>query len=297
MKPIVLSGVWQVLTTVVRPIAQSPAVNWCFDQAALGAPPPGFTFGRTGAGRPGHWVVRAVADAPSGSNVLAQEDSDRTDYRFPIAVADSPSFGDVSVSVRCKAISGRVDRACGIVWRYIDENNYYLTRANALEDNVCWYYVQNGRRIEVKRARVKVPSGVWHTLRADMRGVHIEVYFNDQKLIDVHDSRRREPGIVDVDQFLIVEIDFDVITAHVGAEGVPDPRRNLDASALDLDTPAVLNVVPAHVVFERIGSREVVVVFIDVPPDDAAGAIDAPADRLAPHGHTHVAERWRVGHR
>ncbi len=198
MKPIVLSVIWLVLTTVERPIAQAPAATWSFDQAALGAPPPGFSFGRTGAGRPGHWVVRAVADAPSGSNVLAQEDSDRTDYRFPIAVADSPSFGDVSVSVRCKAISGRVDRACGIVWRYIDENNYYLTRANALEDNVCWYYVQNGRRIEVKRARVKVPSGVWHTLRADMRGDHIEVYFNDQKLIDVHDSRFTAPGKVGV---------------------------------------------------------------------------------------------------
>jgi hypothetical protein len=182
--------------TLIRQVAGS--VVWNFDSLPTGAPPAGFSFGRTGSGRPGQWVVRAVPDAPSGSNVLAQEDSDRTDYRFPVAVADAPTFGDVSVSVRCKPVGGRVDRACGIVWRYQDANNYYLTRANALEDNVCWYYVQNGRRIEVKRVHVRVASGVWHSLRADMRGDHIEVYFNGKKLIDVHDSRFSAPGKVGV---------------------------------------------------------------------------------------------------
>ena len=173
-------------------------VVWNFDSLPTGAPPHGFSFARTGSGRPGQWIVRAATDAPSGSNVLAQEDSDRTDYRFPVAVADAPTFGDVSVSVRCKPVGGRVDRACGIVWRYQDANNYYLTRANALEDNVCWYYVQNGRRIEVKRVHVRVALGVWHSLRADMRGDHVDVYFNGQKLIDVHDSRFTAPGKVGV---------------------------------------------------------------------------------------------------
>ncbi len=176
----------------------SAGTTWTFDSAAVGQPPTGFSFARTGSGRPGVWVVRAAPDPPSLANVLAQEDSDRVDYRFPVAVADAPAFGDVSVSVRCKAVGGRVDRACGVVWRYQDENNYYLTRANALEDNVCWYYVQNGRRIEVKRVKVKVASGVWHTLRADMRGDHVEVYFNGERLIDVHNSRFTAPGRVGV---------------------------------------------------------------------------------------------------
>ena len=197
MRILMLSVVCLVVATAIPRATQTP-VAWNFDQATAGAPPPAFSFGRTGSGRPGRWVVRVVGDAPSGSNVLAQEDSDRTDNRFPVAVADSPSFGDVSVSVRCKPVGGRVDRACGIVWRYVDENNYYLTRANALEDNVCWYYVQNGRRVEVKRMKVKVAPGVWHSLRADMRGDHIEVYFNGQKLIDVHDARFTKPGKVGV---------------------------------------------------------------------------------------------------
>ena len=193
---------WLLLAALLVPVAPTVAVNarsaWNFDQATAGAAPVGFSFARTGRGRAGRWVVRAVADAPSAPNALAQEDTDRTDYRFPVAVADTPTLRDVSVSVRCKPVGGHVDRACGIIWRYIDENNYYLTRANALEDNVCWYYVQNGRRVEVKRVKVKVASGVWHTLRADMRGDHVEVFFNGTKLIDVHDARFPAAGKVGV---------------------------------------------------------------------------------------------------
>jgi hypothetical protein len=186
-----------VVAVMPRSAVQAPT-TWTFDNATPGAAPAGFSFARTGQGRVGRWVVRAAADAPSGPNVLAQEDSDRTDYRFPVAVADTATFRDVSVSVRCKPVGGRVDRACGIVWRYIDENNYYVTRANALEDNVCWYYVQNGRRTEVKRVEVKVASGVWHSLRADMRGDHIEVFFDGTKVIDVRDVRFPAAGKVGV---------------------------------------------------------------------------------------------------
>ena len=171
---------------------------WHFDDAASGHPPAGFSFGKTGGGRPGRWVIRAVSDAPSAPDVLAQEDADDTDSRFALAVADSPRFGDVSLSVRCKPVSGRVDQACGIVWRYQDESNYYLARANALENNVNWYYVQNGRRHEIKGWGGKVASGTWHELRADMRGDHAEIYYDGAKIIDARDSRFPEAGTVGV---------------------------------------------------------------------------------------------------
>ena len=82
------------------PAAAQAATIWTFDSSSVGQPPVGFSFGRTGSGRPGRWVVRAAADAPSGPNVLAQEDSDRTDYRFPVAVADGPTFGEDRKSTR-----------------------------------------------------------------------------------------------------------------------------------------------------------------------------------------------------
>ena len=174
------------------------AETWSFDAGPVGEPPKQFSFGVTGSGKPGRWIVQAATDAPSAGNVLAQIDADATDYRFPVAVADAPSYGDVSVSVRCKPVSGRVDQACGIVWRYRDENNYYLARANPLEGNVRFYYVESGRRREVKGWNGTVRGGVWHELRADMRGDHVEVYFDGTKVIDARDSRFATPGKVGV---------------------------------------------------------------------------------------------------
>jgi hypothetical protein len=186
-------------TVPVRMQGQTaPAVMWHFDSMPAGQPPTGFSFGRTGGGRLGRWIVQPAPDAPSPPNVLAQVDSDRTDYRFPVAAALAPTIMDGSVSVKCKPVSGRVDRACGLVFRYQDENNYYLTRANALEDNLRFYYVKNGRRIQVANWSGKVTSGVWHELRVDFQGDRVEVAWDGMKRIDTHDRTFSGPGRVGV---------------------------------------------------------------------------------------------------
>ena len=78
------------------------------------------------------------------AQVLAQLSQDKTSGRFPLAIYEKARLRNGEVSVRCKSISGEVDQACGIVWRYRDPNNYYITRANALENNVV--SVQGPRR-------------------------------------------------------------------------------------------------------------------------------------------------------
>jgi len=164
------------------------ARSWRFDEDRVGQPPRGFTFGRTGGGRAGRWVVRAEKDAPSGGNVLVQEDDDRTDYRFPLAVASEPSLRDLRLSVRCKPVSGRVDQACGLVFRYRDEDNYYLARANAAEGNVRLYFVKDGRRRQLASWSGPVTAGVWHELRAEARGDQLEVDWDGRKVIDARDQ-------------------------------------------------------------------------------------------------------------
>jgi len=142
----------------------------------------------------GRWVVRAEADAPSKPNVLAQLDADRTDYRFPIAVSAEPGLRDVRVTVRCKAVSGKVDEACGLVARYRDENNYYVTRANALEDNIRLYFVRDGSREQLASWSGKVTPNVWHEYRFELRGDHLEVAWDGQKVLDHHDSTFADAG-------------------------------------------------------------------------------------------------------
>src|SRR5262249_9976835 len=119
---------------------------YAFDNDAAGEIAAGFHGALTGSGAKGEWVVKTDATAPSQPNVLAQMSADDTDYRFPLAIADEGSFRDLEMSVKFKPVSGSGDQAAGLVWRLKDANNYYIVRANALEDNVVLYKVENGER-------------------------------------------------------------------------------------------------------------------------------------------------------
>jgi len=164
-----------------------------FDSDTPGQPPKGFEFALTGKGKPGKWIVQTVNDAPSGKNVLAQTDGDTTDYRFPIAYT-GPEMKDLRLSVNCKPVAGKGDQGCGIVWRLKDKDNYYITRANALEDNVHLYHTVNGRRVKFAGWNGKVTSGVWHELAMEMVGNHIQVFFDGNKVIDDHDDTFKDAG-------------------------------------------------------------------------------------------------------
>ena len=181
--------------------AQTRVVD--FTQEAVGQAPKGFEFGLTAKeGRSGRWVVQAEGK----EKFLAQLDDDRTRSRFPVAVLAELSPTDGDFAVRFKPVSGRTDQAAGLVWRYQDENNYYIVRANALENNVVLYKVQNGKRTDlpVKGAGrtygkpSKVPSGQWGTLRVVVRGSLFEVYHDGRKLYEVEDATFPRAGKVGV---------------------------------------------------------------------------------------------------
>lgn len=169
-----------------------------FQRDRLNAPPDGFTFGRTGRGREGKWMVLSDPTAPSGDHVLAQIDNDDTDYRFPVAVADAPELKDLRLEVRCKAVSGKVDQACGIVFRFQGPDDYYLARANALEDNVNLYRVLRGRRSQIEGWNGKVASNTWHTLAIEARGDHLQVFWEGARIIDARDDTFSGAGKVGV---------------------------------------------------------------------------------------------------
>ena len=165
-----------------------------FEQDEVGKAPRGFSFALTGQGKPGVWLVRKD-DQPHG-NVLVQTDGDTTDYRFPVAVYDSLTAKDVDLAVQFKTLSGRGDQGAGLVWRYRDQNNYYITRCNALEDNCTIYHVVNGRRVAFLNQNVKVASNVWHTLRVEAVGDHFVVTYDGKKVLDAKDGMFKEPGKV-----------------------------------------------------------------------------------------------------
>ena len=172
-----------------------------FTQDTVGQPPKGFEFGHTaGVGRPGTWVVQA-----EGTNrFLAQTDADPTRSRFPVAVLSDVSSADVDLSVRFRAVSGTVDQAAGLVWRYQNQDNYYIVRANAREGNVVLYKVEGGKRTDLPLKgegrtygkKAEVPAAQWSALRVAARGPVFEVYLNGVKLYEVEDTTFKQPGKV-----------------------------------------------------------------------------------------------------
>ncbi len=167
-----------------------------FDTDTVNQMPGKFHSAKTGGGGPEKWTVIADPAAPSKPNVVAQTSNDSTDYRFPLLIADEGSFKDLDLSVKFKAVTGSVDRAGGLVFRLKDPNNYYIVRANALEDNYRLYHVVNGRRVQFAGADFKVTSGEWHELRVEMVSNKITCYFDGSKKIEATDDTFKDAGKV-----------------------------------------------------------------------------------------------------
>jgi hypothetical protein len=167
-----------------------------FETAPVGALPPGITGALTGSGGPVAWAVVEDPTAPAGPKVLAQTSIEKTDYRFPLAIFAAPAAADIDVAVRFKPVGGEVDRAAGIAIRLKDRNNYYVVRANALEDNVRLYRMVSGQRIQFAGANTKVPSGKWQELRLLARGSRFEVFLDGKSLYSATDTAIPSAGRV-----------------------------------------------------------------------------------------------------
>jgi hypothetical protein len=164
-----------------------------FDADVVGQPPAGWTCGATGRGN-SKWTVEADPSAPNKGKVLRQSGT----AAFPWCVRTDPKFADGWVEVKFKPLSGREDQAGGVVWRWKDGDNYYVARANALENNVSLYYTERGSRKTIKYVDAPVPSGQWHTLRVDFAGTRIAVSLDGKRYIDVVDGRIAGAGAVGV---------------------------------------------------------------------------------------------------
>ena len=154
-----------------------------FDADAVGKAPSGWTCGATGKGL-FHWTVETDPAAPSRPNVLKQSGS----AAFPWCVKNDIAIADGMVEVKFKPLAGKEDQAGGLVWRWKDGDNYYVARANALENNVSLYHTANGSRKTIGYKDAPVAPKVWHTLRVDFKGGAIQVALDGKIYINAQDS-------------------------------------------------------------------------------------------------------------
>jgi len=183
-------GLTTLLVAAALPVA---AETITFDKDPVGALPAGWVAGVTGRGAP-KWAIDTDSTAPSAPNVLKQSGSGA----FPWCVKKDASLTDGAVEVKFKPISGKEDAAGGLVWRWKDGDNYYVARANALEDNVSLYYTQNGRRNTIKYVNAPVGKNQWHTLRVEFSGKRIKVALDGKAYIELDDEHIVGAGAVGV---------------------------------------------------------------------------------------------------
>jgi hypothetical protein len=159
-------------------------IRWSFEDDAVGQVPKLFRE------EVGKWrVVEA-----EGRKVLAQQ-AESPDKVFNVVLATDVHPRDLDLSVKLKAVAGKLDQGGGLIWRAKDKSNYYVARYNPLEDNFRVYKVERGKRTMFKNADTPHTPG-WHTLRVTMRDNHIECFYNGKKYLECDDATFPDAGMI-----------------------------------------------------------------------------------------------------
>ena len=193
-------------TTVVALVALAGAAVWAeegkerafkFSKDDVGKVPKGWKVEKTGKGEGSEWKVVADDTAPSKSGVALAQTAKSPGGVFNICVAEDTKYQDVTLSVSFKAVAGDSDQGGGFVWRYKDNNNYYISRMNPLEDNFRVYKVVDGKRIQLgTKEDLKVKPGEWHKLKIVVKGNKMEGYLDGNKEWEITDDTYKDAGKV-----------------------------------------------------------------------------------------------------
>ena len=190
---------WRLLCALCAMLfaaADAPQDNLLnLESAAVGKLAQGWIAAKTGEGPGSVWQIVEDANAPGGK-ALAQTSADGPKALFNLCVAEKSNYLDVDLRVDFKAVAGKIDQGGGLVWRYKDAKNYYLSRMNPLEDNFRLYKVVDGKRTQLATVDVKAAAGKWHSLRVVQDGDRIRCYFNGKLELDAEDKTFNEPGKV-----------------------------------------------------------------------------------------------------
>jgi hypothetical protein len=193
MRILILALTFFGVCAVITARGETGATMIAIDSMSVGTAPDGFKFARTGQGGPAQWAVVADATA-TGGRAIEQTSTDRTDYRFPLAIYEASSVVNLDAVIRFKTVAGKVDQAGGIAIRVRDADNYYVVRANALEDNVRFYRVVQGRREQIEGANVKVTPNEWHTLGLRAEGDKFTITYDGRTLYSATDKTFASAG-------------------------------------------------------------------------------------------------------
>ncbi len=195
---IVLALVAWTASGPVRPQAASdtPSQLWTFDTDTPGTLPGDFVVGTLYDGRPaGEWKVLQASHAPSPPHVLGQLMGKGAEHAYKVVLIKGSTSSDLDLEVSLLPVDGKADRGGGLIWRAVDDRNYYLTRANPLEQNIRIYRVVKGVRHMLQNFDHIIDVRNWHTLHVIMKGCRVQVLFDEKQVFELCDETFKE-GLV-----------------------------------------------------------------------------------------------------
>ena len=170
----------------------SPALEWDFDQDQPGVLPSQFSIGTLFDGRPaGDWQVLSTEQAKSPTQVLAQLMGKGAEHAYKVTLVKGVNASDLNLQVSFLPIQGKADMGGGLIWRAADDRNYYLARANPLEQNIRVYRVVKGVRHLLQNFNRTIDVKQWHTLRVIHRGCRMIISYDDKQVFDLCDKTFR----------------------------------------------------------------------------------------------------------
>ena len=171
---------------------ETPTQEWQFDQDQPGTLPNQFWIGTLFDGRPaGDWQVLATERAKTPPHVLAQLLAKGAEHAYKVALVKEVVASDVNLQVSFLPIQGKADMGGGLIWRAADDRNYYLARANPLEQNIRVYRVMKGVRYLLQNFDRTIDVKQWHTLRVIHQGCRMAISYDDKQVFDLCDKTFR----------------------------------------------------------------------------------------------------------
>ncbi len=188
-----LTGWWVILTALavlsLSAAAEDSIRTWNFDGDMPGSLPRDFVVGTLVDGRPaGEWKVLKTDRAKSAPQVLAQLMGKGFEHAYKVVLIDGTTSSDLDLQVSFLPIEGKGDMGGGLIWRAADDRNYYLTRANPLEQNIRIYRVVKGIRHLLQNFDQTIHLNQWHTLHVVNRGCQIQVLYDEKPVLDLCDQ-------------------------------------------------------------------------------------------------------------
>jgi hypothetical protein len=167
----------------------SPALAWNFDRERPDILPSEFSIGTLFDGRPaGDWQILATYRAKSPPHVFAQVMGKGAEHAYKVVLLKEVIASDLNLEVSFLPIQGQADTGGGLIWRATDDRNYYLTRANPLEQNIRVYWVEKGVRHLLQNFDQTIDVRQWHTLRVTHRGCRVNIFYDDKQFFDLCDK-------------------------------------------------------------------------------------------------------------